>query len=107
MSAVDNIASVYNEETGDYEYYRTPRGRKLGRPWTMTGNPVGTPVQDALPKLPQGSAWVGRGNRALGTVAQGGTDWKERAVRYGALGLGVYVLGRIAGIIPPFRRFHG
>lgn len=106
MSAVDNIASVYNDQTGLYDYYRTPHGQSLGRPWTMSGNPVGTPVMDALPKLPQGSVWSGRGERALGTVAQGSTDWKERLVRYGTIGLGVYVLGRIAGIIPPFRRHH-
>jgi hypothetical protein len=107
MSAVDNIASVYDEQTGLYNYYRTPAGERLGRPWTMLGNPVGTPVQDALPKLPTGSRYIGRGERALGTIAQGATDWKERALRYGAIGLGVYIVGRIAGIFPPIGRHHG
>ena len=74
MSAVENIASVYDEESGHYDYYRIPRGQRPGRPWTLTGNPVGTPVQDALPKLPRGSVWAGRGERALGTVAQGSSD---------------------------------
>ena len=102
MTPVQNIASVYNENTGMYDYFQL--SKRPGKPWTMRGNPVGTPVQDALPKLPRNARWMGQGERALGTVARGETEWKEDATRYGLIALGVYALGRLAGIIPPFRR---
>lgn len=102
MGAFSNMVSVYDESTGQYHYYRV--NGQPGRAWTMTGNMVGTPIQDALPSLPLRAQRVGQGAQPLGTIVQGQPDWKEHAVKWGGIALGVYVLGRLSGIIPPFRR---
>lgn len=105
MSAVSNVVSVYDDATGRYSYYRVPS--QPGRSWTMPRSPLGTPVQDALPPLPVRAQRFGHGPTPLGTIVRGSPDWKEPALKLGAVALGVYVLGRLSGLIPPFRRHHG
>lgn len=96
MSRADTIASVFNEDTGLYDYYRLKR--PLGSPWTMVSSPIGTPVQDALPSLPWGSRHVGRGRRALGTVARtADIDWRK-ILETGAIATLAYFAGKQLGL---------
>ena len=76
------IASVFNWDRLDYDYYRTPEKADLGGWHTLSGLGVGgsnTPgslgidIEDALPVLPQGSKKIGKGHNAKGRIMRIGS----------------------------------
>lgn len=104
-SPVVQFVSVFDERTGSYSYYRVPAPPRKG--WTMTSSPLGTPVRDALPRLPRGAVRVGRGPMPVGAVVQGLGEWRYTAAHYGFLGLALYAAGRLLGIVPPLGGLRG
>ena len=76
------VASVWNWNRLDYDYYQTPEKDDLGGWDTLSGlgvnagnkkNGVGIGIEDALPKLPSGSKRIGRGTQAKGRIMRQGT----------------------------------
>lgn len=66
--ALEGVCSVW---TGNgYDYYDAPGLGGVGAAWS---NPVGTPLDEALPRLPFSARRVGSGAAARGTVATSGS----------------------------------
>lgn len=65
---VSGTCSVWK---GDgYDYYAARGLGSVGQPWR---NGVGTPLEDALSRLPVGARRVGSGKSARGTVVRAGS----------------------------------
>jgi hypothetical protein len=64
---VGRVCSVYRRDLGLYDYYevRRPPGPKA----VLRDNPVGIALADAIPDLPKPARYLGRGERAVGTIA--------------------------------------
>ena len=64
------LSGVYSVWRGDrYDYYEGGGMGAVGPAWR---NPVGTPLDNALPRLPFGARKVGSGEAARGTVVRSG-----------------------------------
>jgi hypothetical protein len=64
---VSKICSVYRADEGIYDYYLVKKPPKPSQ--ALQSNPVGIPLEDALPVLQRPAKRVGRGQLPIGTIA--------------------------------------
>lgn len=91
---VSRVCSVYRRESGLYDYYlvRNPPGMKL----VQQNNPIGIALADALPPLPRPARLIGRGERAIGTIA---TDDQTFSLSIGEVVFGAAIAGAVSAFV--------
>lgn len=80
-----------------YNYYSVARPPKLAPYAGRLQHPLGSPVLEALPRLPRGARPIGRGRRPIGTLTQLGSNGGSAAgllVPIAGLALLVFLLTR-------------
>jgi len=90
---VSKVCSVYRPDEGLYDYYFV---RKPPRPsQAQSTNPIGLPLEDALPALPRPARRIGQGALPIGTIA---TD-SRFSIAWSDIVLGATVAGLVSAVV--------